>query len=107
MRLWGIHPVYLDKAGLVAWWREALLAQKVLRGETKGYRKHPQLRRFRDHPHPQRTIAHYLIGIWEEGDRRGYHFNKGKIGDGEPIKMKGIVPFKPPDMIEWWHDEET
>lgn len=47
MRLWSLHPSLLDRAALVAGWREALLAQKVLRGETTGYRHHPQLERFR------------------------------------------------------------
>jgi hypothetical protein len=36
MRLWTLHPKYLDARGLVALWREALLAQKVLRGATRG-----------------------------------------------------------------------
>ena len=31
MRLWTLHPKYLDAKGLVAAWREALLAQAVLR----------------------------------------------------------------------------
>jgi len=30
MRLWSLHPRYLDAKGLVALWREGLLAQKVL-----------------------------------------------------------------------------
>jgi hypothetical protein len=88
MRLWGIHPEYLDRAGLVALWRELLLSQKVLRGETKGYRNHPQLKRFRNHPHPQRAIAHYLMGVWEEGAWRGYHFNKARIGEEGSIRIK-------------------
>ena len=37
MRLWSIHPKYLDCKGLVALWREALLAKKVLRGKTRKY----------------------------------------------------------------------
>jgi hypothetical protein len=82
MRLWGIHPEYLDRAGLVALWRESLLAQKVLRGETKGYR---------NHPHPQRAIAHYLMGVWEEGVWRGHHFNKAKIGEEGSIRIKKIL----------------
>jgi len=82
MRLWGIHPQYLDRTGLVALWRESLLAQKVLQGETQGYRNHPQLRRFTNHPYPRRAIAHYLGGVWEEGRRRGYRFNRDKIGEG-------------------------
>lgn len=47
MRIWSLHPQYLDRQGLTAGWREGLLAQKVLTGTTKGYRNHPQLRRFR------------------------------------------------------------
>ena len=52
MRLWTLHPRYLDRQGLVALWREALLAQKVLQGQTTGYRHHPQLVRFRAMPDP-------------------------------------------------------
>nr|WP_253280607.1 pyrimidine dimer DNA glycosylase/endonuclease V [Arcanobacterium phocae] len=47
MRLWSIRPSQLDRAALIAGWREGLLAQKVLAGLTKGYRHHPQLERFR------------------------------------------------------------
>jgi hypothetical protein len=32
MRLWTLHPQYLDPRGLVALWRVALLAQQVLLG---------------------------------------------------------------------------
>jgi hypothetical protein len=64
--LWSIHPNYLDGIGLVALWSESLLARKVLKGKTKGYRHHPQLRRFRDHPDPQGAIASYLNDVWNE-----------------------------------------
>lgn len=47
MRLWSLHSRYLDSRGLVALWRESLRAQKVLMGDTIGYRHHPQLDRFR------------------------------------------------------------
>ena len=90
MRLWSIHPQYLDRIGLVALWRESLLAQKVLEGRTKGYRHHPQLKRFRDHPHPQQAIAYYLMGVWEEGHRRGYHFNKARIDAGGLLSIPKI-----------------
>jgi hypothetical protein len=43
MRLWSLHPCHLDAKGLVALWREGLLAQKVQACETNGYRNHPQL----------------------------------------------------------------
>lgn len=34
MRLWSIHPCYLDSKGLIALWRESLLAQAcLLKGE--------------------------------------------------------------------------
>lgn len=85
MRLWSIHPKYLDAIGLVALWRESLLAQKVLEGETRGYKFHPQLRRFKNHPFPLKAIANYLTEIWEESNRRGYNFNKEKIGAGGAI----------------------
>ena len=52
MRLWSIHPGYLDAKGLVALWREGLLAQKVLLGDTRGYKNHPQLKRFKNTNNP-------------------------------------------------------
>jgi hypothetical protein len=76
LRLWSIHPKYLDRAGLVAVWREALLAQAVLAGRTRGYRHHPQLERFRAHPAPRRAIAGYLAGIHAEAVARGYRFDR-------------------------------
>lgn len=79
MRLWSIHPKYLDPAGLTACWREGLLARKVLCGETKGYRSHPQLIRFRTTPQPLQAIDHYLGTIADEAARRGYHFDSSKI----------------------------
>jgi hypothetical protein len=85
MRLWSLHPEYLDRKGLLAVWREALLAQKVLRGETKGYRNHPQLKRFLESPDPLGAIADYLRGILEESKKRGYSFDQGRIADHEPV----------------------
>jgi len=79
MRLWTLHPCYLDSKGLLALWREALLARDVLRGRTKGYRRHPQLERFRDHPAPDDAIAVYLWHIYQEARKRGYAFDAGKV----------------------------
>lgn len=79
MRLWTLHPKYLDAKGLVALWREALLAQKVLRGLTRGYVAHPQLQRFREQADPVATIGTYLLGVFEEAVTRGYHFDRSKI----------------------------
>lgn len=79
MRLWSLHPCYLDRAGLGGCWREALLAQNVLMGQTKGYRNHSQLTRFRASAHPLHAIGAYLKGIWWEATFRHYTFDKSKI----------------------------
>jgi hypothetical protein len=79
LRLWSLHPRYLDAAGLVALWREALLAQAVLRGRTRGYRFHPQLERFRACGAPRAAINAYLLAIHDEAARRGYAFDRSKI----------------------------
>ena len=79
MRLWSLHPSLLDRAGLIALWREALLAQKVLAGSTQGYRHHPQLDRFRQARNPTRAIASYLWCVADEAKERGYNFDVSKI----------------------------
>jgi len=79
MRLWSLHPEYLDPRGLVALWREALLAQAVLRGQTRGYAHHPQLARFRKSASPVGAIAAYLYVVHAEAERRGYHFDVRRI----------------------------
>ena len=80
MRLWTLHPRYLDAQGLVALWREALLARAVLRGLTTGYRRHPQLNRFRATPAPRSAINSYLACVHAEAQVRGYKFDASKIG---------------------------
>ncbi len=79
MRLWSINPKYLDRQGLLALWREGLLAQKVLKGETLGYRSHPQLERFRSHADPVAYLSGFLHFVHDEACRRGYCFDEGKL----------------------------
>jgi hypothetical protein len=79
MRLWSIHPRYLDWMGLGAEWREGLLAQAVLEGRTKGWKHHPQLDRFKDHPKPLDAIGFYLVKVNEEAMSRGYSYDISKI----------------------------
>jgi hypothetical protein len=87
MRLWSIHPMYLDCKGLTAVWREALLAKKVLQGKTRKYSNHPQLDRFRGKP--LSFINGYLLGIWKEAEKRCYRFDKRKVGRGfTPKRME-------------------
>jgi hypothetical protein len=79
MRLWSIHPKYLDGKGLVALWREGLLAKNVLKGNTRGYKNHPQLNRFIEYGNPIDCINQYLESVYEESLNRGYSFNRNKI----------------------------
>jgi hypothetical protein len=78
MRLWSVHPQYLDARGIVAAWREGLLALAVLEGRTRGYRHHPQLDRFRAARDPVRALRVYLRALWRESVVRGYHFDAAK-----------------------------
>ena len=91
MRLWSIHPKYLDPQGLVALWREGLLAQKVLAGKTKGYQNHPQLERFRRLKDPELGIGTYLSAVWEEASQRGYEFDQSKINQRKANARKMSV----------------
>ena len=79
MRIWSLHPEYLDRQGLVACWRESLLAQKVLAGKTVAYTRHPQLTRFRVLDDPLVGIGSYLRGLADEAGRRGYRFDVTRI----------------------------
>lgn len=89
MRLWSLHPQHLDAKGLVALWREGLLAKAVLGDKTKGYTNHPQLVRFKRHLFPLKAIDYYLLIVHEEATRRGYAFDKSKI---TPVKHPGTLP---------------
>jgi hypothetical protein len=89
MRIWSIHPKYLDTKGLVALWRETLLAKHVLEGKTKGYKHHPQLLRFKNTENPVASINHYLKEVYLEAERRGFNFNKEKIRwESESLKIE-------------------
>ena len=101
MRLWSLHPRYLDPQGMVALWRETLLAQAVLRGETRGYRNHPQLDRFKNHSAPLAAISRYLKAIHEEAEARGYSFDKNKI---KPTRKAVTLTVTSGQMAyEWAH----
>jgi hypothetical protein len=101
MRLWTLHPRYLDSRGLVALWREALLAQRVLQGRTKGYRHHPQLQRFLAEPRPEEAIAAFLLHVSTEADARGYSFNRSLIG--APPAERPVEASEGQILFEWEH----
>lgn len=101
MRLWSLHPRYLDARGLVALWREALLARAVLRGATRGYRHHPQLQRFRSHAAPRSALNAYLRAVLREAQARGYAFSSGKIG---PARGRVVLTVTRGQLrYEWQH----
>jgi len=101
MRLWSVHPKYLDSRGLVSLWREGLLAQAVLRDRTNGYRHHPQLQRFRAQPSPLGAIADYLRGVHAEAVSRGYAFTARKISTA---RASGVIAVTRGQlMYEWSH----
>jgi len=101
MRLWTLHPEHLDARGLVALWREALLAQKVLRGETRGYKHHPQLLRFTQTRNPPAALAAYLKAVHAEAGRRGYRFDGTKIGAAR--SRQKIRETRGQLLYEWLH----
>lgn len=109
MRLWSLSPVYLDAAGLVAGWRETLLAQKVLDGGTKGYTRHPQLERWREQADPVGAIGAYLSGLHEESLARGYRFDASRIlrpaeGPLTETAWAGSIPVTQGQLdLEWTH----
>lgn len=104
MRLWTVHPKYLDTKGLLAVWREGLLAQKVLQNLTVGYGDHPQLRRFLSTSDPPAAIATYLRCVYDESVRRGYYFQEEKIA---PTEFQGQIACTRGQLLyEWGHLQE-
>jgi len=101
MRLWSLHPRYLDGKGLVALWREGLLAQAVLRGKTRGYMHHPQLARFREDRAPRATIARYLNAVADEATVRGYAFDRARLGQRRGTRRLTVTEGQL--MLEWSH----
>lgn len=134
MRLWSVHPRYLDRQGLTAAWREGLLAQKVLTGTTRGYRNHPQLRRFvvgelvRVEPggpplHPGAPILTFLHALVDEAGRRGYSYDRALLlGPPEPalrlevaagqlahewLHLRRKLADRSPDVLARWSGVEV
>ncbi len=102
MRLWSLHPKYLDPQGLVALWREGLLAKKVLENKTKGYKSHPQLIRFHQSRRTLTAINAYLHAVCDEADARGYAFDRTKLSRRNAAVEKIPVPRGQVDY-EWQH----
>jgi hypothetical protein len=101
VRIWSVHPSYLDARGLVALWREALLAQAVLQGKTRGYTHHPQLERFRAHGSPVAAIAGYLRDVHAEAQARGYRFDAAKISRARTSQRLSVA--RDQLAFEWQH----
>lgn len=89
VRMWSVHPRYLDRQGLTSGWREGLLAQAVLAGRTAGYTQHPQMNRFRATSDPLGAIGAYLAAMHADAVERGYRYDAALIEH-------------PPTADEWW-----
>jgi hypothetical protein len=106
MRLWSVHPRYLDRQGLTACWREGLLAQAVLLGRTRGYRQHPQLVRFRSQADPAAAVGAYLLAVAAEAAERGYRFDLARVerADPEAAAVQPRIPVTAGQVAhEWEH----
>ncbi|WP_144796369.1 pyrimidine dimer DNA glycosylase/endonuclease V [Microbacterium paludicola] len=102
MRIWSVHPRYLDRQALIACWRETLLAQKVLCGETKGYTRHPQLQRFQAQQDPVASVGAYLEALASEADARGYRFDRTRICTRDAVVP--VIDVTDGQMaLEWAH----
>ncbi|GAA1525677.1 pyrimidine dimer DNA glycosylase/endonuclease V [Microbacterium ginsengiterrae] len=97
-----MHPRYLDRQALIACWRETLLAQKVLCGETKGYTRHPQLQRFQAQQDPVASVGAYLEALAGEADARGYRFDRTRIRTRDVVVP--VIDVTDGQMaLEWAH----
>ncbi len=110
MRIWSLHPKYLDAKGLVALWREAFLARHVLEGRTKGYKNHPQLNRFKAMKNPVEVLDQYLSEVYIEAAGRNYNFDKQKINwNFTKTKMKvttGQLNYEVAHLLNKLHDRD-
>ncbi|MFT4187372.1 MAG: pyrimidine dimer DNA glycosylase/endonuclease V [Aeromicrobium sp.] len=122
MRIWSLHPRYLDRQGLTACWRETLLAQAVLAGRTRGYQNHPQLDRLRAHDDPLGAVAAYLHRIADEADARDYRYDRARVdrpADADPVTstpvttgqldlewrwLRGKLTARSTDVLARWSD---
>jgi hypothetical protein len=103
MRLWSLHPSQLDVKGLVALWREGLLALAVAKGKTRGYRHHPQLLRFASCPHPVAALERYLLAVHREASVRGYVFDRSKLAESASRSRVGLTVTQGQLDHEWQH----
>jgi len=102
MRIWSLHPRYLDRQALVACWRETLLAQAVLSGTTRGYKNHPQLARFKQASDPVALVGSYLEGVADEAEARGYRFDRSLIRRTAPSST--VIDVTDGQLaLEWQH----
>lgn len=91
MRIWSFHPKYLDSKGLVALWRETLLAKNVLENKTKGYKNHPQLERFKNSTNALDSINYYLSIVFVEASTRNFNFDKEKFNQKNKIIKQKVT----------------
>lgn len=97
MRLWTIHPKYLDGKRLTSQWKEGIQMMHIWKeiGENPepakrlGYVSHPQVRRLSnllvaDSGLISLLLHQHLTAVHEESVQRSYSFNKKLIDDLAP-----------------------
>ncbi|MDH5205720.1 MAG: pyrimidine dimer DNA glycosylase/endonuclease V, partial [Hylemonella sp.] len=73
----------------------------VLHGQTRGYRHHPQLDRFRNSDAPLAAMSLFLQAVQTEALSRGYAFDARKI---HPVQESVQLPVTAGQMqFEWEH----
>lgn len=72
-------------------WREGLLARKVLLGETLGYKKHPQLTRFKGMSNPVMALDVFLTHVLIESQKRCYRFDGTKINLNPELEIMSVT----------------
>lgn len=98
MRLWSLHPSYLDKQALQVCWADALQALEYYKQE-RAYMKgitndlspyfYPCLDRFRMTGSPIAHITNYLHGLCDESERRNTPFGRAKLPEFTPgLRLK-------------------
>ena len=85
MRIWSLHPQYLDQKGLGGQWEEGIIAQNTLFFQEGKYLNYPVLHRVKAHQEPVAWIGMYLNEILKEANvNRGYNYNDQLIKQLKP-----------------------
>jgi hypothetical protein len=72
MRIWSIHPKYLDSKELLNLWNETIQAKNEFLTKFSGHFSNKQLERFLDLKNPLEAINSYMSSIYREAVKRDF-----------------------------------